>query len=409
MLPATLWAQPTEPATITTAVPFLRVAPDSRGAAMGDAGVASSADVHSIYWNPAKLVFAPGGKGVSLSYSPWLSKMAANMWLSQLTGFFTLPDGKQAIGASLVYFSQGTINLKDQSGLSSGSFQPREMAFTTTYSRKLSEKLSMAASLRYVHSSLFGTIETGLNGKTGYAVAGDVGVFFQTDSEAYQLKPVNFSLGATISNLGTKINYGGDKYYLPTNLRLGGGVTFRFGNHGRLSVILDANKLMVPSPPQYLNDNRSLIYKGKDPERKYFSGVFGSFADSPEGMPGELREFTLSGGLEFWANPYIGVRAGYFSEPKAGGDRKYYTAGAGFNYKGMGVDIAYLIPQQQNHPLAETFRVTLTLTPQPEERRNSLVYSNYRRTARVRLTGQEATARKIQWPTPVRTKAPDKN
>ena len=366
---------------VTTAVPFLRISPDARGAGMGDAGAASPADVHSIYWNPAKLAFVPEGKGISFSYSPWLQKMAPNMWISQLTGFFTLPDGKQSLGASLVYFNQGTIYLKDDVGQGAGSFSPREMAFTTTYSRRLSERFSLAANLRYVYSNLFGAMEYGLTGDPGHGVAGDVGAFFQTDPETYRNSPVNVALGASISNLGTKMNYGAGSYFMPTTLRLGTGITYRFGEHGRFTWVLDIQKLMVPSPPRYelsADGGGWVITGGRNLNRNYFSSVFGSFTDAPDGLAGEWREVIVSTGAEVRTGEYFTFRGGYFHEPATEGDRKYFTAGAGFRYRGMGMDIAYLMPQQQNHPLAETVRFTLSITPEAGPARNPLVFNRPR-------------------------------
>ena len=366
---------------VTSAVPFLRISPDARGAGMGDAGVASPADVHSIYWNPAKLVFAPEGKGVSFSYAPWLQKMAPNMWISQVTGFFTLPDGQQSLGASLVYFNQGTIYLKDNTGQGAGSFSPREAAFTTTYARRLGERFSLAANLRYVYSNLFGAMEYGLTGDPGHALAGDVGAFFQTDPETYRNRAFNLALGASLSNLGTQMNYGAGRYFLPTTLRLGTGLTYRFGEHGRFTWVLDAQKLMVPSPPRYELSADGAAWTmtgGRNPDRNYFSSVFGSFTDAPGGLAGEWREVIVATGVEVRTGPYFTFRGGYFRESVEEGDRKYFTAGAGFRYRGMGMDVAYLVPQQQNHPLAETVRLSLTITPEAGAARNPLVYNRPR-------------------------------
>ncbi len=366
---------------VTTAVPFLRISPDARGAGMGDAGVASPADVHSIYWNPAKLAFVPEGKGLSFSYAPWLQKMAPNMWISQVTGFFTLPDGRQSLGASLVYFNQGTIYLKDNTGQGAGSFSPREVAFTTTYSRRLGERFSLAANLRYVYSNLFGAMEYGLTGDPGHGLAGDVGAFFQTDPETYRNQSFNLALGASLSNLGTQMNYGAGRYFMPTTLRLGTGLTYRFGEHGRFTWVLDAQKLMVPSPPRYelsADGGAWIMTGGRNPDRNYFSSVFGSFTDAPNGLAGEWREVIVATGVEVRTGQYFTFRGGYFRESVEEGDRKYFTAGAGLHYRGMGLDLAYLVPQQQNHPLAETVRLTLSITPEAGAARNPLVYNRPR-------------------------------
>jgi hypothetical protein len=235
-------------------------------------------------------VFVPGGKGVSLSYAPWLRQAAANMWISQLSGFF-MPGRNQAVGASLVYFNQGAVSLRDMNRQRTGDFNPREFALTGTYALKLSEYASLAAGLKYVYSNLVGSSATGLDGRPAHALAGDVGAYFQTDPG--ELHRLNVAFGTTLSNLGTRVNYGtSERYFLPTNLRVGTGVTYRFGEEGRLTFALDANKLMLPSRPVY--DFPDLgpptIVRGRNPDRDYFSSIFGSFGDSPDRLAGELKE-----------------------------------------------------------------------------------------------------------------------
>ncbi len=365
----------------TSAAPFLRVAPDARAAGMGDAGAATPGDVNAAYWNPAKLVFVPGGKGVSLSYAPWLRQAAANMWISQVSGFF-MPGRNQAVGASLIYFNQGNVSLRDMNRQRTGDFNPREFALSGTYALKLSEYVSLGAGLRYLYSNLIGTA-AGFDGSPAHAVSGDVGAYFQSDPG--ELRRVNVAFGTTLSNLGTRLNYGtADRYFQPTNLRVGTGVTYRFGEEGRLTFALDANKLMLPSRPVYDFPavGPPVLVRGRNPDRGYFSSVFGSFSDSPDGFSGELKEFSAAGGVELWPNQYFAVRGGYFRESVREGDRRYFTAGVGIRYNGLGLDASYLVPQQQNHPLAETVRLTLSLTPAPRESRNALVYSGSRNAGR---------------------------
>ncbi len=371
-------AQDDPSVTTTSAAPFLRVSPDARGAGMGDAGAATPGDVNAAYWNPAKLVFAPGGKGVSLSYAPWLRQAAANMWISQLSGFF-MPGRNQAVGASLVYFNQGTVSLRDMNRQRTGDFNPREFALTGTYALKLSEYVSLAAGLKYVYSNLVGSSATGLDGSPAHALAGDVGAYFQTDPG--ELHRLNVAFGTTLANLGTRVNYGtSERYFLPTNLRVGTGVTYRFGEEGRLTFALDANKLMLPSRPVYNFPDLGppTIVRGRNPDRDYFSSIFGSFGDSPDRLAGELKEVGLGGGVELWPNQYFALRSGYYHESARDGDRRYFTAGIGIRYNGLGLDASYLAPQSRNHPLAETVRLTLTLTPPAQESRNALVYSGNR-------------------------------
>src|SRR4051812_5118696 len=73
--------------TITTAVPFLLIAPDARAGGMGDYGAATSPDANSIHWNPAKLSFADKKIGLSVSYTPWLRALVNDIYLAHLSGY----------------------------------------------------------------------------------------------------------------------------------------------------------------------------------------------------------------------------------------------------------------------------------------------------------------------------------
>src|SRR5688572_27626777 len=136
---------------IITAVPFLAITPDARSAALGDAGVALSPDPNSCYWNAAKLVFIDKARGGTVSYTPWLGKIVNDMWIGYLSGFMKLSQ-EQAVGISLKYFDLGDISFRDGNNVSLGDFNPREFAVDATYSRMLSENLSLGGSLRYIHS-----------------------------------------------------------------------------------------------------------------------------------------------------------------------------------------------------------------------------------------------------------------
>lgn len=360
---------------ITTAVPFLMIAPDARAGAMGDAGVATTPDANSAHWNPAKLAFIQSDLGFALSYTPWLNKIINDMSISYLSGYKKIGDN-QAIGVSLRYFDLGDIQLTDEGPngtvVDLGMFSPREFALDATYSRILSEQLSLGLSGRFIHSNLSGNIGSANNdGKAGISVAADVGIYYHSELITGG-KQSDIAFGAAITNIGSKITYNSsnNRDFIPTNLRLGTAFTTSLDPYNTLTFALDFNKLLVPSTPIYAFDengapiinpdtNEQEIAAGRDPDRSLLSGMFGSFTDAPNGFSEEMKEINISFGAEYWYNDIFSARAGYFYENKMKGNRKYFTLGLGFRYQKFGIDFAYLVPQQQNNPLAETLRFSL--------------------------------------------------
>lgn len=358
---------------ITTAVPFLSITPDARAGAMGDAGVATSADANSIHWNPAKLVFIDYNIGFSLSYSPWLSKIINDMSLSYLSGFYKISQ-EQAVAVSLRYFDLGDIIFTDNSNTNQGTFNPKEIAVDASYSRKLTEFLSLGVTARYVHSNLTaGYISSTTPAKPGNTAAVDVAIYYTKE-----FQNSNLSLGGNISNIGAKLSYSNEanKDFIPINLRIGSAYTYYLDPYNSLTFALDLNKLLVPTPPIYARDangtilvdpgtGKPIIERGKDPNRPLLSGMFGSFADAPDGFSEEMQEIMIAFGTEYWYNNTFAGRVGYFYENSTKGNRKYLTLGLGFRYNVFGIDFAYLVPQKQDHPLAETLRFSLIFNFQP--------------------------------------------
>lgn len=334
---------------ITTAVPFLGITPDARHAGLGDAGVATSPDANSAYWNAAKLVFIDKQYGGAMSVTPWLSKIINDMWIASIAGFYKI-NRESAVGASFKYFDLGDIFLRGDQNQDNGSFNPREFAFDVTYSRMLTENLSVGLTGRYIHSNLTGTFSGNgtSDAKPASTVAADIGVYYTKPLEGSRAS--NLTLGAFLSNVGGKISYsnGNNKDFLPTNLRLGGTYTTELDPYNSFTFILDFNKLMVPT-----------IDKGQT----VMGGMFGSFSDAPNGSKEEFHEIMTSLGVEYWYNKMVSARLGYFNEAKDKGNRKYLTVGLGFrSVKGFGVDLAYLVPtNKREHPLAETLRFTLLI------------------------------------------------
>lgn len=336
---------------VTTAVPILTVAPDARSASLGDAGVASSPDANSPFWNPAKLGFVQNDLSVSFSYSPWLRNIVDDMSLSYLSGYKKLNE-TSALSVSLLYFDLGEIQFIDDQRNTQGTYNPKEYAVSVAYGQALSENFSLGIGARFIHSNLAGNFNAGGGGSTtlesepGNTAAVDVGVYYNKDLG----QKLNLGLGANISNIGGKISYTtkDEKDFLPTNLKLGTALTYNLDAYNKLTLLLDANKLLVPSP-------------GADSTQTVLSGIFSSFTDAEGGFSEELQEVNLSTGLEYWYNSLFAARAGYFYEHPDKGGRQYFSLGLGLRYQKFGIDAAYLIPNDQNNPLAQTLRFSIAL------------------------------------------------
>jgi hypothetical protein len=356
----TLIGQDSTNKIITTAVPFLSVTPDARSAGLGDAGVALSPDANSGYWNAGKLAFIDKAYGGSASYTPWLGKIVNDMWIFYLSGFYKI-NHTQTVAASMKYFNYGQINFRDANNQPLGSYTPRDVAFDVTYSQLLTEHLGIGGSLRYIYSNLTGAISTGFDAKAGEAVAVDLGVFY---TKPMVSSNSTLSLGASISNLGSKITYSGaaSKNFIPTNLKIGGAYKTDLDQLNSLTFLLDFNKLMVPSP------------RPGSEQEPMLKGVFGSFTDAQGGFKEEMQEITTSVGVEYWYNRAFAGRLGYFYEAKDKGDRKYLTSGVGFRYEKFALDIAYLVPtNNRNSPLAETIRFTIMMHIDPKKKEEEAV------------------------------------
>jgi len=362
--------------TITTAVPFLSISPDSRSGGMGDLGVATSPDVNSMYWNPAKYAFMDDKMGASVCYTPWLRTLVPDISLSYLSGYYKFDNDKdknQVIAGSLRYFSLGDISFTDNAGNSTGQFRPNEFAFDLAYAQKLSKRWSGSMAARYIYSNLTGgTFVSGVATHPGTSVAADISTFYQNKDIVISEKKTTVGFGVNISNIGSKISYSGatgNKDFIPTNLRVGSSITTALDEYNSISFSLDMNKLLVPTPPIYATDSSGapkvvngeyVILSGKDPNRGVASGILGSFTDAPGGLKEELREITYSFGLEYWYAKQFALRTGYFYEDPTKGDRQYFTVGVGLKYNVFGLDFAYLVPDKQRNPLQNTLRFSLS-------------------------------------------------
>ena len=342
--------------TITTAVPFLLIGPDSKAGAMGEVGVATTPDANSMHWNPAKLAFTTDDMGASVSYVPWLRALVPDINLSYLAGYKKLDDN-QAIGLEMRYFSLGDITFTDVNGTTVGQYKPHEFALATSYARKLSREFSLAISGRYIYSNLTG-------GQYAGEVATQAGQSIAADLAGYYAKPVrmggqdmDLAVGLNISNIGSKVSYTESliRDFIPINMRLGTALGTDIDDYNKVSIAFDINKLLVPTPP---NENG-----GMDPDVGVVSGIFQSFWDAPGGTKEEFRELVYSVGGEYWYANQFALRAGYFFEHSTKGGRKFLTFGSGVKYSAFTLDFSYLVNANNDagatNPLANTMRFSM--------------------------------------------------
>ena len=347
---------------ITTGVNSLGIAPDSRGGSMGDLGAATEPDANSQYWNPAKYPFTISRAGLSISYTPWLRKLVNDIDLAYLAGYFRLGD-YQAISASLRYFSLGEVPMTGAGGENNGSISPYEMAVDVAYSRMLSQTFSAAVALRYIYSDLAYKQDEDVS--PGSAFAADIALYYNNYVMMGQ-RECMLAFGLNLSNIGSKISYdgGNTSAFLPTNFRLGGSLMIPIDEYNTFSINADLNKLMVPTMPKQGADEADTDYTDRLQE-EYFDqspikGIFKSFSDAPGGFKEELQEIQVSVGAEYTYHNQFSVRAGYHHESANKGNRKYFTAGAGFKMSVFSLDAAYLISTAQSNPLDQTLRFTLS-------------------------------------------------
>lgn len=354
-------AQEERDRVITTAVPFLLVAADARAAGMGDQGVATSPDVFSQQWNPAKYAFASSEHGIGFSYTPYLSDIVNDIFLGNISYYQRISD-RSAFASSLRYFSLGSIERRSTIEQAPLVVNPNELTFDLSYSLQLSENIAMAVAGRYLRSDLGLQDEEDLGAANSFGV--DIAAFYRSDQLTYSGFDGVWKAGANISNIGPKMKYedAGQENFIPTNLKVGGGFDFIFDIENRLGAYLEFNKLLVPTPKDFNNDGQ--IDAEDDAEYNdigAIEGIFTSFGDAPGGFSEELREVTWALGAEYMYREAFAFRAGYFSESLTKGSRRFVSFGAGFEYERVNIDISYLFSTSPvPSPLEGTLRFGLT-------------------------------------------------
>ena len=375
--------------TITTALPFLGINPDSRSGAMGDAGTALSPNSSSTMWNTAMLNFAESKSEIGVSYTPWLRQLTNDMHLSYLSGFARVGD-RHVIGGALRYFSLGEITFTDQGGNYIREFKPNEFELTLSYAFKLAERHSIGINGKFALSNLTGGLVTA-GTETKSAIAGIADISYAHRNEDINWFGINgvYSLGVVIANVGNKVAYSANarRDFLPTTLRIGNAYTAKIDKYNSLTVSVDVSKLLVPTPPIYaMVDGERTLISGKNNDVGVIAGMIQSFYDAPgrivkddNGDPiqnedgsfqvkkgskfgEEMREIMIGSGLEYWYNNIFSVRGGYFYENISKGGRQFFTMGVGFKYNIFSFDFSYLAAMKRNNPLANTMRFTLRFT-----------------------------------------------
>ena len=351
---------------IHTGIPILQIAPDAIAGALGDAGAAYMPNAYSAHWNNAKIAFAPSDMSISTTYTPWLKKLASDMNFLYLGGYKRI-NKRSAVGASLTYFTLGRMDHTSEDGQNLGEFHPNEFAVDLTYSMQLTDYLALGATGRFIHDNLTEGLDVAdQTTKPANALAADVGLYYQRDVDKNQ----QVAAALTISNLGSKLSYSDDdteNEFLPANIRLGGRYSYEIDDYNKINILLDLNKLLVPTPPMWneIDSTYTGLYTDMADYRQTSSmmGAIQSFYDAPGGMKEELKEISLSIGAEYWYSNILAARLGYFYESKDKGGRQYLTAGIGLRYKTMSFDLSYLMPTSDfsNNPLANTVRISLTL------------------------------------------------
>lgn len=346
--------------TIVTSLPFLRIGPDARSGAMGDAGIAVSPDANAMHFNGSKLAFADKEVGISATYTPWLRALGlTDVYLAHLSGYKKI-DKLQALGASIRYFSLGQIDFTDENGQSLGGDRPNEFEINLTYARKLSKNLSAGLGLKYLYSRLAAgqTVASGVIVPVN-SVAADVSFTYRKNLKISDYKS-NLTVGAAFTNIGPKISYtkSTNKDFIPTNMGVGAALTMDFDEYNSLTVTTDINKLMVPTANEAIDSTNASFQDWKN--MSPIEGMFSSFSDASGGGKEELRELMYSVGLEYWYDKQFAVRAGYYSEHATKGNRKFLTLGLGLKYQVFGLNFSYLVPTTaQRNPLDNTLRFSL--------------------------------------------------
>ena len=243
------------------------------------------------------------------------------------------------------------------------TINPYEMSVDVAYSLMLSEKFSIAAAVRWIYSDL--TYDYTDDTTPGSAFAADIACYYN-DYIMIGERECQLGLGLNISNIGSKITFGGDdnSEFIPANMRIGAALMVPIDEYNRFTIAADANKLLVPTYPLQEDGESTEDYQQRVQEDYYdissIAGIFKSFGDAPGGFKEELQEIRWSVGAEYVYNDKFSLRAGYHHESENKGNRKYFTFGAGFRMSAFSLDCGYVWATAKSNPLDQTLRFTLS-------------------------------------------------
>lgn len=346
---------------ITTAVPFLMISADARASGLGEQGVATTPDAFSQHWNPSKYVFSENLSGVGVSYTPYLSKLVSDVFLANIN-YFNVIDERSSWSASFKYFSLGDIDIIQNPQDIPLLENPNEFTLDASYSLKLSDYFALAVTGRYLMSDVkLQSVDSNSDSASSFAV--DISGFYQSDEKSYKNFNGIWRAGFNLSNIGPRMKYEelGKKNFIPSNLKIGSAFDFIFDSSNKVSLNLELNKLLVPSPSVPIYNSNEQIIGYNQADVNFLSGIFKSFGDAPDGFSEELKEFTVAFGLEYLYNDSFAVRAGYFNENENKGARKYLTFGTGFKIEEINLDLSYLLSTSSViSPLENTLRFSFT-------------------------------------------------
>lgn len=375
--------------TITTALPFMAITPDSRAGGMGEVGTALSPSSTSVYWNTAGISFAEKNSELSLSYTPWLRQLTNDMHLSYLSGYFRV-NKKHAIGGALRYFSLGEITFTDASGNILRNDKPSEFEITGAYAFKLSDKFSIGVNGKFAYSNLTGGLTVaGVMTKPGKVGAADLSMTYYNDRVKIGRSNATYTFATTINNIGNKVAYSvlAKRDFIPMNLKIGNALSIKYDSYNTITYAVDIQRLLVPTPAFYDNINGQVtMLSGRSSDVGVINGMLQSFYDAPgvvakdengdyiqnndgtyqivkgSKFKEELSEINIAAGAEWWYNETFAIRSGVFYESKNKGNRQYLNLGASLKYNMFGIDFSYLASLNgRQNPLANTLRFTLRL------------------------------------------------
>ena len=346
---------------ITTAVPFLMISADARASGLGEQGVATSPDAFSQHWNPSKYVFSENLSGIGVSYTPYLSKLVSDVFLANIN-YFNVINDRSSWSTSFKYFSLGDIDIIQNAQDIPFLENPNEFTIDASYSLKLSDYFALAVTGRYLMSDVkLQSVDSDSDSASSFAV--DISGFYQSQQKTYNYFNGIWRAGFNISNLGPRMKYEelGRKNFIPTNFKIGSAFDFIFDSSNKMSINLEFNKLLVPSPSIPIINSNGVTTGYNQKDVGFLAGIFESFGDAPDGFSEELEEITLSLGLEYQYKDAFVIRAGYFNENENKGARKYLTFGTGFKLNEINLDLSYLLSTSTViSPLENTLRFSFT-------------------------------------------------